>query len=650
MTSSDTGNRIVSYENSEKFAQLMDKRDPLSAMREEFLMPVDADGNPLIYMAGNSLGLQPSKVRSYIDQELMDWANLGVEGHFQAQNPWLPYHENLTESTARLVGALPREVVVMNSLTVNLHLMMLSFYRPTRQRYKILIEGSAFPSDQYAVASQVKLHGLDPAEAVIEVIPREGEDTLRTEDIQALLESEGETIALIMMGNCNYLTGQAFDMQAIARIGHEYGCYVAFNLAHGAGNLELKLHQWNVDFAVWCSYKYLNAGPGGIAGCFVHEKHAEQFDWPRLAGWWGHDKATRFLMGPVFNPIAGAEGWQLSNPPIFQLAALRASMQLFDQAGMSALRKKSELLTGYLEFLLNSIPNEACRIITPKNPLERGCQLSVRINHEGKDIVGRLKELGAICDFREPDIMRVAPAPLYTSFTDVWRFCALLSEALNTSASIAPAVPSVSAPPVSTLQETIAAPPAVPATASAQAPASDGDLVSSRGAVQSAERAAPVVARPATVAAVKSPASHESSTGAAPGRAADGATSSASQPDTDCSTPTSSLSAAETPPQEAPQVVPKVFRASDVKAERSAERSSTAPPPEFTGNKDATPGQREVAGEKPTPVIRVPQRKKTVGDLSPPDINAEDEANAETEEALPHTVKSDSDTTRGGEQ
>ena len=423
---------LATFDNSERFAALMDKRDQLADFRDEFLFPDGKHGQPCIYMAGNSLGLQPLKTKKYIDQELKDWANLGVEGHFHAKRPWLPYHENLTASTARLVGGKLHEVVVMNSLTVNLHLMMVSFYRPNKKRFKILVEGGAFPSDQYAVASQVKFHGFDPAEAIIELLPREGEETLRSGDIVSFIEKHGESIALVMLGTCNYLTGQAFNIPVITEAAHKQGCLVGFNLAHGAGNLDLKLHDWDVDFAVWCSYKYLNAGPGGIAGCFVHERFAEMHgtadELARFAGWWGHDKQTRFLMGPHFNPIAGAEGWQLSNPPIFQLAALRASMELFDKAGMTPLRKKGDLLTGFLEFLLREIPDDYCQIITPRNISERGSQLSIRVSTKPRDLVKRLAAAGAICDFREPDIVRAAPAPLYNSFLDVYKFASLVAE------------------------------------------------------------------------------------------------------------------------------------------------------------------------------------------------------------------------------
>ncbi len=419
---------LASFDRSERFATLMDKRDPLSSYREEFLFPKHKDGKPVIYMAGNSLGLQPMTAKHYINQELKDWADMGVEGHFHARHPWLPYHENLTQASARLVGAKAHEVVVMNSLTVNLHLMMVTFYRPDKKRYKILIEAGAFPSDQYAVASQAQFHGYDPENAIVELKPREGEHILRTQDILEFIEKEGDSIALVMLGSCNYLTGQAFDIAAITKAAQAKGAKLGVNLAHGAGNLELHLHDWNVDFAVWCSYKYLNAGPGGIAGCFVHDRYAVEFELPRFAGWWGHDKETRFKMGPTFQPITGAEGWQLSNPPIFQLASLRASMEIFDRAGMAAIRKKGDLLTGYLEFMLSDLPADQIELITPRNIRERGSQLSIRLSERPKDLVRKLKEAGAICDFREPDIIRAAPAPLYNSFLDVFRFGNLISE------------------------------------------------------------------------------------------------------------------------------------------------------------------------------------------------------------------------------
>lgn len=425
----------LSFESSEAFAKSLDESDPLKDYRERFFIPtresiktgtLDQDGQKCVYLAGNSLGLEPKTVREHIDRELSDWAAYGVEGHFHARRPWLPYHENLTEMTARLVGAKPLEVVVMNTLTTNLHLMMVSFYRPTKTKYKILIEGGAFPSDQYAVASQAQYHGYAAKEAILELNPREGEDILRTEDILAFVEEHGDEIALVVLGNVNYLTGQAFDVETIGKALRDKGCKFGLNLAHGAGNLLLKLHDWQVDFAVWCSYKYLNSGPGSLAGCFVHEKHANQFDLPRFAGWWGHNKKTRFEMGPDFDPISGAEGWQLSNPPIFQLAALSASLAVFDEVGMSEIRKKSDKLTGYLEYLLKDIGGDFCSIITPDDPQQRGCQLSIRFKGEPKAMLASFKDEGVICDFREPDIIRAAPAPLYNTFFDVYRFATIV--------------------------------------------------------------------------------------------------------------------------------------------------------------------------------------------------------------------------------
>jgi len=429
----------VKFENSEAYARELDAQDELASYRDQFFIPTresligktkrsvaQPEGEKCIYLAGNSLGLQPRNVHRYITEELEDWASLGVEGHFNGRHPWLPYHENLTEMSARVVGAKPLEVVVMNTLTTNLHLMMVSFYRPTKSRFKILTEVGAFPSDQYAVASQAKFHGFDPKEAVLELKPRAGEDLLRTEDILAVLEREGDAIALVLLGNVNYLTGQAFQVTPIAEKAHEKGCYIGLNLAHGAGNLHLQLHDWNVDFAVWCSYKYLNSGPGSLAGCFVHERHKDNFELPRFAGWWGHNKQTRFKMGPEFEPLEGAEGWQLSNPPIFQLAALRASLELFDKVGMKNLRAKGDLLTGYLEFLLNETPKGYLSIITPSDATQRGSQLSIRFSSNPKAMLEAFKEEGVICDFREPDIIRATPVAFYTTFLDVYRFAGII--------------------------------------------------------------------------------------------------------------------------------------------------------------------------------------------------------------------------------
>jgi kynureninase len=412
----------VKFETGRDFAQAMTATDSLAPYRDRFHIPKTPAGSDGVYLCGHSLGLQPKSARAYIDQELQDWERFGVEGHFHARNPWMPYHELLTASTARLVGALPSEVVVMNSLTVNLHLMMVSFYRPTPKRHKILIESSAFPSDQYAVQSQISFHGYDPAQSLLEIAPRPGEATIRTEDIEELIAEKGEQIALAMLGGVNYYTGQAFDCQRITEAGHAQGCVVGFDMAHAAGNLKLQLHDWNLDFAVWCGYKYLNGGPGCVAGCFVHERHARNQELPRFAGWWGHDKSSRFQMPPNFQPIAGAEGWQLSNPSILSMAALRASMEIFDEVTIARLRAKSETLTSYLEFLLAQHPGEKFSILTPRNPAQRGAQLSLQIRKGGRAVCDRLAQQGIICDWRDPDILRVAPVPLYNSFLDVQTF------------------------------------------------------------------------------------------------------------------------------------------------------------------------------------------------------------------------------------
>ena len=423
-------NQSLIFNSSELFVRRMDEQDSLSHFREKFYIPKQLNGEEVIYFTGNSLGLQPKKTRGYIEQELEDWETLGVEGHFKAKNPWMPYHELLTEQMASVIGAKPIETVVMNSLTVNLHLLMVSFYRPMPKRHKIVIEAGAFPSDQYAVASQIKIHGFDVKSSLIELKPRENETCLRTEDIEKTIAENGDSIALILLGGVNYYTGQAFDMRRITEIGHKIGAIVGFDLAHAAGNLGLKLHDWNVDFAAWCSYKYLNSGPGGVGGCFVHERHAGDFDLPRFAGWWGHDKETRFLMKPDFLPIKGAEGWQMSNPPIFQMASLRASLEIFDEAGMENLTEKSRKLTDYLEFLLNEINNERISVITPNDSSERGCQLSIRVQNADKNLFKAITTRGVIADWREPDVIRVAPVPLYNSFADVYKFAEILKDCL----------------------------------------------------------------------------------------------------------------------------------------------------------------------------------------------------------------------------
>jgi kynureninase len=423
------------FQADEKFAAEMDARDPLARFREQFCFPKTKSGQDGIYLCGHSLGLQPRAASSYIDQELRDWADFAVEGHFHAWNPWVPYHRLLAQQTAALVGADPSEVVVMNSLTVNLHLMMVSFYRPTPQRYKIVIERGAFPSDQYAVKSQIRWHGFDPSVSLLELTAREGESCLRDEDIESLIEREGESVALILLGGVNYATGQVFDMKAITAAGHRKGCMVAFDLAHAAGNIPLQLHDWGPDFAAWCSYKYLNGGPGCIAGCFVHERHGQAWELPRFAGWWGHDEKIRFQMGPDFRPMPGAEGWQLSNPPILALAALRASMDIFAEAGMDRLRAKSISLTSYMEFLLDRILHQQSSskfsILTPREPAHRGAQLSIRLARDGRKLCEKLAVEGVIGDWREPDTFRVAAVPLYNSYHDVYRFVQRFAAALQ---------------------------------------------------------------------------------------------------------------------------------------------------------------------------------------------------------------------------
>lgn len=418
------------FQSGEDFAIAMDERDPLKHYRRRFLLPKAASGD-CVYLCGHSLGLQPTTAAAYVDQELKDWAQLGVEGHFRAKNPWMPYHRLLTRQTAELVGAKPVEVVVMNSLTVNLHLMMVSFYRPTRGRHKIVVERGAFPSDQYAVRSQIQFHGFAPATSLIELTPRRGESCLCDEDIDSLIEREGDGIALILLGGVNYATGQAFDMARITRSGHAQGCVVGFDLAHAAGNLHLKLHDWGPDFAVWCSYKYLNGGPGCAAGCFVHERHARSWDLPRFAGWWGHDERSRFEMGPNFRATSGADGWQLSNPSIVSLAVLRASMDIFHEAGMEPLRAKSVSLTSYLEFLLSQKGSPSFSVITPPEKERRGAQLSIRVPQNGRALCERLAQEGIVGDWREPDTFRVAPVPLYNSYHDVFQFVQRFAAAIG---------------------------------------------------------------------------------------------------------------------------------------------------------------------------------------------------------------------------
>ena len=410
------------------YALELDRADPLASYRDRFHIP-QHQARDEIYLCGNSLGLQPKRTAQYLNEELEDWQRLAVKGHFDGRRPWMPYHEQFTGRTARLIGAKPVETVNMNSLTVNLHLMMTSFYRPTRERHKILMEAGAFPSDRYALDSQVKLHGFDPDQSLIELKPRAGSADLDMADIESLLKSDGAGIALVLLPGVQYYSGQVLDMARITKAGHAAGCKVGFDLAHAVGNIPLQLHDWDVDFAVWCNYKYMNSGPGAVAGCFVHERHARAFELPRLAGWWGHDKASRFRMGPEFVPMAGAEGWQLSNPPILGLVPLLASLEIYDEVGMEALRAKSVQLTGYLEYLLKEKLADEVEVLTTADPAWRGCQLSLRL-HKGRDAARRvfeqMEDAGVTGDWREPDVIRVAPVPLYNSYRDVFEFVRIL--------------------------------------------------------------------------------------------------------------------------------------------------------------------------------------------------------------------------------
>lgn len=414
------------FNNSRELALELDNKDPLLSYNDKFHFPVQENGNKHIYLCGNSLGLQAKITESFVKQELDDWKALGVEGHFHAQNPWLPYHEFLSESYSKIVGSKKSEVIAMNTLSVNLHLMMVSFYRPNETKNKIIIEGDAFPSDIYAVESHMKHHAIDPSESLIKLRPREGEVIIRLEDIINVIEQNSESVSLIMLGGVNYYTGQLFDMKKITQVAHNHGIIVGFDLAHAVGNVLLSLHDWNVDFAVWCSYKYLNSGPGSVAGAFIHERHHNK-NLERFAGWWGHDKESRFKMPDQFQPIKTAEGWQLSNPSILSLAAVRASLSLFDEVGMSQLITKSKNLTSYLVFLLNQIPTDRINIITPE---QRGCQISISVKNGNKDLFNEITKRGVIADWREPDVIRVAPVPLYNSYLDVYNFYQVLKEIL----------------------------------------------------------------------------------------------------------------------------------------------------------------------------------------------------------------------------
>ncbi|TAH42880.1 MAG: kynureninase [Bacteroidetes bacterium] len=426
---------MTNFINSLSFATDMDSNDPLAGFRDRFYFP-QMNGKDVVYFTGNSLGLQPKTTQDLVLKELEDWATWGVEGHFHARNPWFSYQDILTEQIASILGAKPEEVVSMNSLTTNLHLLMVSFYRPTKSRYKILCEYDLFPSDLYALQSQASFHGFNPDDALIALEAREGEYALRTDDILQAIEQNKDSLCTLMLGAVNYYTGQFFDIDRITKAAHAAGATVGYNLAHAAGNVPLKLHDWDVDFACFCSYKYLNASPGGVSGIFVHEKFAHDKTIPRFAGWWGNDPETRFKMPRTFVPAVGARSWQLSNAPVLSMAALKASLDIFEEAGMQRLHDKSTRLTGFLEAIINEINEKKLtsaklkpiKIITPQNPAERGCQLSLVMEEKGKQVYQKLMEAGIIIDWREPDVIRVAPVPLYNTFTDVYRFGKLLQE------------------------------------------------------------------------------------------------------------------------------------------------------------------------------------------------------------------------------
>jgi kynureninase len=413
------------FQNTLEFAKEMDDADPLNEFREKFYIPI-INGKECIYFVGNSLGLQPKTTQDYIYSELENWANYGVEAHFHARIPWVDYHDIFIEPLSKIIGCLPPEVVVMNHLTVNLHVLLSTFYRPNKQRYKIICEAKAFPSDQYAFESQVKLHGLVPENTIVEVAPRAGEFNIRTEDIISTINQHADELAIVIFGGIHYYSGKVFNMKAITEAAHHAGAYCGFDLAHAAGNIDLHLHDWDVDFACWCSYKYLNSGPGNIAGAYIHQRFVTDTTLPRLAGWWGYDKESRFKMEKNFKAIPSAEGWQLSNSPIISMAAHKASLDIFDEAGIQNLIKKSKMLTGYLLFILDAINantgSKVLEIITPLEEQERGCQVSIVVLQKGREIFDALKKHGVLGDWREPDVIRVAPVPLYNTFEDVYRF------------------------------------------------------------------------------------------------------------------------------------------------------------------------------------------------------------------------------------
>ncbi|WP_295333390.1 kynureninase [Flavobacterium sp.] len=422
----------MTFQNTREFAQQLDAQDELKNYRNEFIFP-QHNGKNVVYFTGNSLGLQPKRTKQYVDEVMNDWANLAVEGHFYANKPWWDYHERFAQPLSQIVGAKPSEITVMNTLTINLHLLMVSFYQPTATRYKIICEEKAFPSDQYMFQSQVAFHGYQPEDAIVEIKRREGEHNIRLEDIIAKINEVGEELALVLIGGVNYYTGQVFDMKVITEAGHQVGAKVGFDLAHAAGNIELHLHDWNVDFAAWCSYKYMNSGPGNASGCFVHEKH-HTTNLPRFAGWWGHNKERRFKMEPQFDPVHGADGWQVSNLPILSLAPYLASVEMFAEVGIEKLIKKRNQLTAYLEFILHQIDAELegaeFEIITPSNQEERACQLSVFLHGQGRSLFDYLMQNGVITDWREPNVIRLAPAPFYCSYEDMYEFGQILKQGI----------------------------------------------------------------------------------------------------------------------------------------------------------------------------------------------------------------------------
>jgi len=422
---------LTNFKPGIEYAKEQDLLDPLAHYRTKFHIPKNSDGEEWLYFTGNSLGLQPKDTKKYIQQELDDWAKLGVEGHFEAKNPWMPYHEFLTETMSEIVGAKPIEVVIMNTLTTNLHLLMVSFYQPSKLKHKILIESDAFPSDRYAVETQLRFHGFDPSESLIEWSPRKGETLLNIEDLESILQSHGDEIALLLIGGVNYYTGQYLNLKKISELGHEKGCKVGIDLAHGVGNIQPNLHESGVDFAAWCTYKYMNSGPGSLGGVFVHERYAHDQTLKRFAGWWSQNKETRFDMRQPLDITPGAEGWQLSNPPILSMAAIKASLALFSDVGMPALIKKSRQLTGYLEYLILELNNKNISIITPKDPEQRGCQLSIQVKNANKSLHTKLTEAHVITDWRTPDVIRCAPVPFYNSFEDVFKMVEQLKKILN---------------------------------------------------------------------------------------------------------------------------------------------------------------------------------------------------------------------------